>query len=89
MQARINRWGFDPLAVQQGHQMFTWYESQNVTGYAARLMQLALHGHTQFPAQSQLIRLVVPSSWGPQPQHPTEVNEVLAWLQQQERPAIA
>ncbi len=88
-QARIDRWGFDPLAVQPGYQAFAWYESQNVSGYADRLMQLALHGHTQFPAQSQLIKLVIPASWGPNQQHPVEVNEVLTWFQQQERPAIA
>lgn len=75
--SRIERWGFDPLAVQPGYAAFTWHQSQDANEYADRLMHLALHGHASFPAQSQLIPLAVPDSWPPSENYPAEVNEVL------------
>lgn len=78
-QSRISRWGFDPLAVQRGYAGFAWPQSQsvNTNEYADQVMDLALHGHTSFPDQSQLIRLEVPSTLPPRENYPVEVNEVL------------
>jgi hypothetical protein len=80
-QSRIERWGFDPLAVQRGYAAFTWHQSQSANGYADRLMQLVLQGHVSYPTQSQLITLTVPNSWPPDENYPLEVNDVLEKFQ--------
>lgn len=86
-QSRIERWGFDPLAVQPGYAPFTWYQSQSGDGYAVRLMQLALHGHVSYPTQAQLITLAVPISWPPSENYPVEINKTLEKFQS-ERPQL-
>ena len=87
-QARIERWGFDPLAVGQGYTGFAWHRSQESDGYADRLMALALYdGHGRPPAESQLIPIDLPAPWGSHENHPEEVNELLERFAQ-ERPAI-
>ncbi|MDM7991520.1 hypothetical protein [Arthrobacter sp. zg-Y877] len=86
-QLRIERWGFDPLAARPGYTAFTWSQSWNPDEYANQLMQLALHGHVSYPAQSQLIKLAVPKSYPPSQNYPVEVNEVLEKFQH-ERPSL-
>lgn len=86
-QLRIERWGFDPLAVRQGYTAFPWSQSWNPDEYADQLMRLALHGHVSFPAQSELIKLAVPESYPPSRNYPAEVNEVLEKFQN-ERPPL-
>jgi len=86
-QARVERWGFDPLAVGQGYTGFAWSQSPDADGYADRLMALALYdGHGRPPTESQLVAIDVPASWSPQENHPEEVNELLERFAR-ERPA--
>ena len=76
--ARVERWRFDPLAVEPGYTGFTWYESPNTEGYADRLMQLALFdGHGRPPAQSDLIAVELPIARAPHPTNPAELNHLL------------
>lgn len=82
-QARIQRWGFDPLAVSRGYSGFSWTKSPNVNNYADRIMHLAQHGHTTLPAQSELIPLHVPATRPSQRNHPAEVNDLLAKFAQE------
>jgi len=76
--ARLERWHFDPLAVEPGYTGFTWYESPDAAGYADRLMQLALFdGHGRPPAQSDLIAVRMPTARAPHSTNPAEVNQLL------------
>jgi len=76
--ARVERWRFDPLAVEPGYTGFTWYEAPRTEGYADRLMQLALFdGHGRPPAQSDLIAVEMPIARAPHPTNPAEVNQLL------------
>ena len=87
--ARVERWRFDPLAVEPGYTGFTWYQFQNANGYADRLMQIALYdGHGRPPAQSQLIRVEMPATQARHESHPAEVNHLLGQFAQ-ERPALS
>ena len=86
-QRRMERWGFDPLAVQRGYSAFTWSQAGSQDEYTNQLMQLALHGHVSRPAQSQLVRLAVPKSYPPSRNYPVEVNEALEKYQH-ERPSF-
>jgi hypothetical protein len=77
--ARIQRWRFDPLAVEPGYTGFTWHESPDATGYADRLMQLALFdGHGRPPAHTDLIAVELPAARAPHETNPAEVNQLLA-----------
>ncbi|WP_154604951.1 hypothetical protein [Arthrobacter sp. AQ5-05] len=82
-QARIGRWGFDPLAVFPGYVGFAWYARQKDDEYADRLMWLALNGPERLPMQSELIRLEMPLATQPHESHPVEVNEVLSRFHQE------
>lgn len=76
--ARVERWRFDPLAVEPGYTGFTWHESPNATGYADRLMQIALFdGHGRPPAQSDLPAVELPTTRAPHETNPEDVNELL------------
>lgn len=76
--ARVERWRFDPLAVEPGYTGFTWYESPRTEGYADRLMQLALFdGHGRPPAQSDLIAVELPIARAPHSTNPAELNQLL------------
>ena len=76
--ARVERWRFDPLAVEPGYTGFSWHESPNAAGYADRLMQLALFdGHGRPPAQSDLLTVEMPIARAPHPTNPGEVNQLL------------
>jgi hypothetical protein len=76
--ARVERWRFDPLAVEPGYAGFTWYESPRTEGYADRLMQLALFdGHGRPPAQSDLIAVEMPIARASHPTNPAELNQLL------------
>ncbi|GAB3121953.1 hypothetical protein [Glaciibacter psychrotolerans] len=87
-QARITRWGFDPLAVAPGYAGFEWYHVPSNSTLADRLMKLALFdGHGHPPAQSALVTLDVPGAWPPHENHPVEINELLVKFQQ-ERPVV-
>jgi hypothetical protein len=84
--ARVERWRFDPLAVEPGYTGFTWYESASTAGYADRLMQLALFdGHGRPPAQSDLIAIEMPTARAPHETNPEEVNRLLAEFAQERR----
>lgn len=82
-QARIARWGFDPMAAAPGYTPFTWYESRwyensSANVFADKLMTLALYnGHGEPPTPSQLIKLVTPVSNQPHDVHPAEANTLL------------
>lgn len=76
--ARVERWRFDPLAVEPGYTGFTWHESPQAADYADRLMQLALFdGHGRPPAQTDLIAVQLPATRVPHSTNPAEVNQLL------------
>jgi hypothetical protein len=84
--ARMERWRFDPLAVEPGYTGFTWYESPNVDGYADRLMQIALFdGHGRPPARTDLLAVEIPAARAPHETNPADVNRLLTEFEQERR----
>lgn len=79
-QARIDYWGFDPLAVQPGFYRFYWSTYLEATGYADRVKQFAIDGYRTHPHKSTLIKLTMPRAHSPQSDFAPEINETLEWF---------
>lgn len=80
--ARVDRWGFDPLAVGPGFVGFPWCSSLQHRDYADRLTAVARHdGHGGPPTQADLLPLAIPAAWAPQQNFFPELNALLARFQ--------
>lgn len=76
-QARVAKWGFDPLGVPPTYIGFSWTNYSKVDEYTQRIENLVINGQTSFPAAHTLPELIVPSNYPPNENHPQTVNEAL------------
>lgn len=79
-QARIDSWGFDPLAVQPGFYQFYWSPYLEATDYANRLKKFAINGYRGHPHRTTLPKLTMPQAHPPRSDFAPEINEMLEWF---------
>ena len=79
-QARIDYWGFDPLAVHPGFYLFYWSPNLRATDYADRVKQFAIDGYRGHPHKSTLIKLDMPPAHPSRSDFAPEINEMLEWF---------
>ena len=75
--ARVRRWGFDPLTVNPASISFPWCDWSGFEKYTQAVRYYVLKGRTLEPHPSSLPDIELPKGRTPHERYPKEINDVL------------